>query len=323
MAARELKIVFMGTPEFAAHALEVLHTSGYNVVAAVTVPDKPAGRGLKINQSDVKRYAVSAGIPVLQPEKLKAQEFIDELEALEADLFVVVAFRMLPEVVWSMPRLGTFNLHASLLPKYRGAAPINWAIINGETKTGVTTFMLNHNIDEGDILFQREVDILPSDTVGAVYERLMHVGAELIGETIDALALGGVELKVQNDEGACPAPKIFREDCIINWNQPVKKVYDFVRGLSPCPAASCELPLGAHGDNVSVKLFSVAMEEDSAAKDYVNGSLLTNLRTAAKVACQDGFLLIEELQVAGKKRLKIKDFLLGFKPEGNDKIEII
>ncbi len=314
MNPRDLKIVFMGTPEFAAHALKVMHEGGYNIVAAVTVPDKPAGRGLKLRQSDVKLYAQSVDIPVLQPEKLRGELFIEQLQTLDADLFVVVAFRMLPEIVWAMPRLGTFNLHASLLPKYRGAAPINWAIINGDTKTGVTTFLLNHNIDEGDMLFQREVEILHEDNVGTVYERLMHVGADLIIETVDALADGSAKPKVQSEQGACAAPKIFREDCIINWNQPVKKVYDFVRGLSPYPCASSELPLAQHGNMVSVKLFDVEMELDDRAADLQSGSLIVEaLDKRIKVACKDGFIIIDELQVAGKKRLRTKDFLLGFK----------
>ncbi|MFI3266682.1 MAG: methionyl-tRNA formyltransferase [Rikenellaceae bacterium] len=323
MSGRDLRIVFMGTPEFAAHSLRDMHSKGYNVVAAVTVPDKPAGRGLKVHQSDVKQFATSVGIPVLQPEKLRDEAFISELETLNADLFVVVAFRMLPEVVWAMPKLGTFNLHASLLPKYRGAAPINWAIINGETKTGVTTFMLNHNIDEGDMLFQREVEILHEDTIGTLYEKLMYVGADLITETVDALAEGRATRHVQSEEGACPAPKIFREDCVINWNQDVSKVYNFVRGLSPYPAASSQLPLAARGENINVKLYSVKMEVNPHANDFVCGTLLTNMRTEIKIACNDGFLIIEELQVAGKKRLRTKEFLLGFKCEGNEKIEIL
>ena len=244
MNPKELRIVFMGTPEFAVPSLRALVAGGYNVVAVVTTPDKPAGRGQKLHQSEVKLAALELGLPVLQPEKLKAPEFVEAMQALKPDLGIVIAFRMLPEVIWAMPRLGTFNLHASLLPQYRGAAPINWAVINGETETGVTTFLLNHEIDKGAIIAQVRVPILPKDNVGTMYDKLMHTGTALVTETVDRIAAGDVQPMEQTgiDESRLhPAPKIFKEDCRIDWSWEGRRIVNFVRGLSPYPAAWTEM----------------------------------------------------------------------------------
>ena len=237
MNAKDLRIVFMGTPEFAVPSLRALVRSGYNVVGVVTTPDKPAGRGQKLHESDVKIAARELGLPILQPEKLRDPAFVSAMEELRPDLGIVIAFRMLPEVVWAMPRLGTFNLHASLLPQYRGAAPINWAIINGESKTGVTTFLLNHEIDKGAILGQVEMPIQPEDNVGTLYDRLMTVGADLVVQTVERIAAGEITPVVQSDEDTSlrPAPKIFKNDCLIDWTQSGKRIIDFIRGLSPYP----------------------------------------------------------------------------------------
>ena len=240
MDAKSLRIVFMGTPEFATTSLRRLVAEGYNVVAVVTTPDKPAGRGQKMHNSDVKLAAEELGLPILQPEKLRDEAFLAELRALEPDLGVVIAFRMLPEVVWAMPKLGTFNLHASLLPQYRGAAPINWAIINGDKRTGVTTFLLNHEIDKGAIIEQREVDILPEDNIGTLYDKLMTIGAELVTETVDKLASGNyatIEQMHIDESTLRPAPKIFKEDGRIEWRDSITAIHNKVRGLSPYPAA--------------------------------------------------------------------------------------
>ncbi|WP_417171877.1 methionyl-tRNA formyltransferase, partial [Alistipes putredinis] len=244
MNAKDLRIVFMGTPEFAVPSLRALVRSGYNVVGVVTTPDKPAGRGQKLHESDVKIAARELGLPILQPEKLRDPAFVSTMEELRPDLGIVIAFRMLPEVVWAMPRLGTFNLHASLLPQYRGAAPINWAIINGESKTGVTTFLLNHEIDKGAILGQVEMPIQPEDNVGTLYGRLMTVGADLVVQTVERIAAGEITPVVQPDEDTSlrPAPKIFKNDCLIDWTQSGKRIIDFIRGLSPYPAAGSRLP---------------------------------------------------------------------------------
>ena len=237
MNPKELRIVFMGTPEFAVPSLRALVAGGYNVVAVVTTPDKPAGRGQKLHQSEVKLAALELGLPVLQPEKLKAPEFVEAMQALKPDLGIVIAFRMLPEVIWAMPRLGTFNLHASLLPQYRGAAPINWAVINGETETGVTTFLLNHEIDKGAIIAQVRVPILPKDNVGTMYDRLMHTGTALVTETVDRIAAGDIQPMEQTgiDESRLhPAPKIFKEDCRIDWSWEGRRIVNFVRaGFRP------------------------------------------------------------------------------------------
>lgn len=316
MNAKDIRIVFMGTPDFAVESLKRLVEGGYNIVGVVTSTDKPAGRGLKLQQSAVKKYALEAGLPVLQPEKLKDPDFLKDLCALDADLGIVIAFRMLPEVVWSQPRLGTFNLHASLLPQYRGAAPINRAIMNGETLTGVTTFMLNSEIDKGAILGRREVEIAYDDTAGTLHDKLMEAGAGLVLETVDKIAAGSavpVEQPV-NDEGLKSAPKIFKDDCRINWNADERTVYDFVRGLSPYPAAWSPLKRNG-GEELHVKIYSAQVVGGGSGE--APGTLFSDGRTFIRVACGGGMLSIRELQVAGKKRMGVEEFLRGFKEIGD------
>ena len=320
MKKEELRIVYMGTPDFAVESLRALVEGGYNVVGVVTMPDKPMGRhGSVLQPSPVKKYALEKGLTVLQPEKLKDEIFLDELRALKADLQIVVAFRMLPEVVWNMPPMGTFNLHASLLPQYRGAAPINWAVINGETETGITTFFLKHEIDTGKIIQQVRVPIHETDNVEDVHDRLMLLGGQLVTETVDNILAGTIQPIDQSelvgaDVELKPAPKIFHETCQINWNQPMKKVYDFIRGLSPYPAAWSEFE-DAKGKKQSVKIFSTSMvERVFTASELMPkpGEMLTDGKTYLHVMCQNGLLSINELQMAGKKRMPIADFLRGF-----------
>lgn len=313
MDSKSLKIVFMGTPEFASESLRRLHSEGYNIVAVVTTPDKPAGRGQKMHKSDVKLTAEELGLPILQPEKLRDEAFLSELRALQPDLGIVIAFRMLPEVVWSMPRLGTFNLHASLLPEYRGAAPINWAIINGEKRTGVTTFLLNHEIDKGNIIEQQAVDILNEDNIGSLYDKLMHIGSGLVVQTVDKIAKGGYETieQMSIDESTLhPAPKIFKEDCRIDWSRSGHNIINLIRGLSPYPAAWSAIYKGG-AEVGSVKVFSAHFE---AAASYGNcGDVLTDGRGYLGVRCADGVVYIDELQLAGKRRMTIKELLLGWR----------
>ncbi len=308
----------MGTPEFAVPSLRALVAGGYRVVAVVTTPDKPAGRGQKVHQSDVKVAALELGLPVLQPEKLRAPEFVEAMRALQPDLGIVIAFRMLPEVIWSMPRLGTFNLHASLLPQYRGAAPINWAIINGERETGVTTFLLNHEIDKGAILAQARMPILPEDNVGTMYDKLMHRGTELVLDTVERLAVGDVTPVAQPeyDDGQLkPAPKLFKEDCRIDWSLPGRRIVDFVRGLSPYPAAwSGVVRDGESEPATSVKIFTARFE--AARHGEQPGTLFSDGRTL-RVACADGWIWLDELQMAGKKRLPVRELLLGWRDVNN------
>ena len=320
MKKEELRIVYMGTPDFAVESLRALVEGGYNVVGVVTMPDKPMGRhGSVLQPSPVKKYALEKGLTVLQPEKLKDETFLDELRALKADLQIVVAFRMLPEVVWNMPPMGTFNLHASLLPQYRGAAPINWAVINGETETGITTFFLKHEIDTGKIIQQVRVPIHETDNVEDVHDRLMLLGGQLVTETVDNILAGTIQPIDQSelvgaDVELKPAPKIFHETCQINWNQPMKKVYDFIRGLSPYPAAWSEF-VDAKGKKQSVKIFFTSMvERVFTASELMPkpGEMLTDGKTYLHVMCQNGLLSINELQMAGKKRMPIADFLRGF-----------
>ena len=314
MEARKLRIVFMGTPEFAVPSLRALVAGGYHVVAVVTTPDKPAGRGQKLHESDVKVAARELGLPVLQPVKLRDPEFVEALRALRPDLGIVIAFRMRPEIVWAMPRLGTFNLHASLLPQYRGAAPINWAIINGETETGVTTFLLNHEIDKGAILDQVRVPIGPEDTVGTMYERLMNIGTSLVTRTVDRIAAGDitpVEQQSVDERTLHPAPKIFKEDCRIDWTQPGKRIVDFIRGLSPYPAAWTEMYREDDATPSTVKIFSVSFEPAQHGEPC--GTIESDGRTLIRVACADGWLTLGELQLAGKKRLAVRELLLGWR----------
>ncbi|MBN1987402.1 MAG: methionyl-tRNA formyltransferase [Prolixibacteraceae bacterium] len=304
----------MGTPDFAVASLHALVNGGYNVVGVVTAPDKPAGRGKKIAEPAVKKYAVENGLKVLQPEKLKNPGFVEALKSLQADLQVVVAFRMLPEVIWAMPRLGTFNLHASLLPQYRGAAPLNWAVINGETKTGVTTFLLDHKIDTGKILFKREIEIDENDTVGDIHDRLMEIGASLVTETVDAIAEGNIQpvsqVELAIGEELKHAPKIFKEDCKIAWQQETGKIRNLIRGLSPYPAAWAVLANSETGEQWPTKIFFAQKSKTNALAEP--GTISTDAKTFLDVACGDGWLRITDLQIAGKKRMKTDDFLRGF-----------
>lgn len=312
MNAKDLRIVFMGTPEFAVPSLRALVRSGYNVVGVVTTPDKPAGRGQKLHESDVKIAARELGLPILQPEKLRDPAFVSTMEELRPDLGIVIAFRMLPEVVWAMPRLGTFNLHASLLPQYRGAAPINWAIINGESKTGVTTFLLNHEIDKGAILGQVEMPIQPEDNVGTLYDRLMTVGADLVVQTVERIAAGEITPVVQSDEDTSlrPAPKIFKNDCLIDWTQSGKRIIDFIRGLSPYPAAWTRL-LREEQEVNSAKIFEARFE--AGGPEAPCGTIDTDNRKYLRIRCADGWIDVLSLQLSGKKRMAAQELLLGFR----------
>lgn len=315
MDKKDLRIVYMGTPEFAVESLKRLVEGGYNIVGVITMPDKPMGRhGSVLQPSPVKQYAVSQGLKVLQPEKLKNEEFVAELRSLNADLQIVVAFRMLPEVVWSMPRLATFNLHASLLPQYRGAAPINWAVINGDTETGITTFFLKHEIDTGEIIDQVRVPIADTDNVEVVYERLMRLGGDLVLKTVDAILEGSVKTIPQEELAQVgelrPAPKIFKETCRIDWTIGVKRIYDFVRGLSPYPAAWTEL-YQEGTDPVMLKIFET--EKLFCEHSLAPGTIVTDCKIYFKIASSDGYVNVLSLQLAGKKRMEINDFLRGYR----------
>lgn len=312
MNGKDLRLVFMGTPEFACESLKALTENGYNVVSVVTAPDKPAGRGQKITQSAVKLFALDRRIPVLQPEKLKDESFVTALRSFKADLQVVVAFRMLPEVVWNMPPLGTINLHGSLLPHYRGAAPLNWPIINGDHESGVTTFLLKHEIDTGNILFQEKISIGPDDTVGDLHDQLLVIGSILVLKTIDALAEDNVLPVPQEslilDPARLHAPKIFKEDCKIDWGKHGIQINNLIRGLSPYPTAWTYLK---HGDEItSLKVFRSSFEPENHS--YSSGNILSDQKTYLKIASKDGFVNIKELQLAGKKRMGIAEFLRGF-----------
>ena len=311
MSDKSLRIIFMGTPEFAVPSLQILVENQYKVVAVITAPDKPQGRGRKIAHSPVKAYALEQQIPVLQPTNLKSPEFLEELQSYQADLQVVVAFRMLPEVVWSMPTKGTFNLHGSVLPQYRGAAPINWAVINGETETGVTTFMIRHEIDTGNILFQDKEPIHPDDTAGTLYERLMHKGANLVLRTVESITQGHYTLTPQEATAASdlkPAPKIHRETCQINWQQPAEQIRNFVRGLSPYPAAWTMLSTPT-GEKMC-KIFSVSLTQETGNK-LAPGEYTTDNKSFLHIQSQDQLLAVEELQLEGKRRMPIDEFLRG------------
>lgn len=318
MEKKDLKIVFFGTPDFAVESLKRLVEGGYNVVGVVTMPDKPAGRGHHLLQSDVKKYAVENGLHLMQPVKLKDEEFVNELRSLNADLFIVIAFRMLPEVVWTMPSLGTFNLHASLLPKYRGAAPINWAVMNGETETGVTTFFLKHEIDTGDVIQQKSLPIGRKDNVETIHDGLMMMGAGMVIETVDAIIAGTVKPIPQSEmltagENPTPAPKIFKDTCRIDWNWCAENVYNHVRGLSPYPAAWTEI-VDAAGKVYAVKIFETG-EPEAPSANLVPGNLTTDGKRLW-VACADAKIEILSLQMAGKRRMPTADFLRGFNIEG-------
>jgi methionyl-tRNA formyltransferase len=315
MDKEDLRIVFMGTPEFAVESLRALVEGGYLVVGVVTMPDKPVGKHQSVLQaSAVKQYAVSQNLPVLQPEKLKDAEFIEQLRTWNADLQIVVAFRMLPEVVWDMPRLGTFNLHASLLPQYRGAAPINWAVINGEQETGVTTFFLTHEIDTGQIIFREKIPVADTDNAGDVHDRLMHLGAQLVVQTVEAILKNDIHPVPQSEwmtgEELKPAPKIFKETCRIWWNQLAKTVYDFIRGLSPTPSAWTELTT-AQGDPLNLKIFET--EKIIQSHNLPPGTIVSDGKKQFDVSVTDGFIRIKNLQQAGKKRMGVEEFLRGMR----------
>ena len=304
----KLKVVFFGTPDFARASLEAIHTSAHEVVGVVTVADKASGRGQKVHQSSVKTYAVEHDLPLFQPEKLRNEEFLSQIQSLNADIFVVVAFRMMPKVLFSMPRLGTFNLHASLLPDYRGAAPINYAVINGETKSGVTTFFINEKIDEGNILLQAETEISPEDNAGTLHDRLMEIGAKLVVKTLDGLAEGKLtEIPQNQKENPKTAYKIFKEDTKIDWEKEVEVIHNFIRGMSPYPAAFTILEVG--GEQKILKIFKGKFQKIEHSKE--NGEIEIS-KNEFKIYAKNGVYFPEELQLEGKKRMNLKDFLNGF-----------
>jgi len=307
---KTLRIVFMGTPDFAVASLDALVQAGCNIVAVITAPDKPAGRGMKMNESAVKKYAIEKGLPVLQPEKLKNPDFLDQLRSLRADLQVVVAFRMLPEVVWSMPSRGTINLHGSLLPQYRGAAPINWVVINGEKETGVTTFKLQQEIDTGHILLQERMPIGENETAGEVHDRMKLIGAQLLVKTVKGLVDGSLKEMPQRSDGDRQtglkhAPKIFTETCKIDWNKSVDEIHNLVRGLSPFPGAF------TYHDKKMLKIFR--SHKEFITPEIPLGNYLTDKKTFLKYACRDGYIYLDEIQMEGKKKMQATDFLRGYK----------
>ena len=315
MTKENLRIVYMGTPDFAVESLRCLVEGGYNVVGVVTGPDKAVGRhGSVLQPTPVKQYAVEHGLHVMQPERLKEEAFLEELRSLQADLQIVVAFRMLPEVVWNMPPMGTFNLHASLLPQYRGAAPINWAVINGDTETGVTTFFLKHEIDTGAVIRQVRVPISETDCVGDVHDRLMMLGGRVVCETVDAIIDGTAEATPQEQmitEELRSAPKIFKDTCRIEWGRTAKQVYDFIRGLSPYPAAWSTLVMPDGVEHI-VKIYGAVLATTAETSQPL-GSIKTDGKTYMHVYTSNGALSIQTLQLAGKKRMNIEDFLRGFR----------
>lgn len=309
-----IKIVFMGTPEFAVASLDALVTAGFTIVGVVTAPDKPAGRGMKLQESAVKKYAVEKGLKLLQPEKLKNKQFLEELQSLGANLQIVVAFRMLPEVVWNMPPMGTINVHASLLPQYRGAAPINWAIINGEKETGVTSFKLKHEIDAGDILLQERIAIGENETAGQLHDKLKKAGAQILIKTVKGLADGSLKEIPQEATGNLQlaikhAPKIFTETCKINWNKPVDEVHNLIRGLSPFPGAFTFF------NNKMLKIY--LSEKEYSKAPTTAGQFETDNKTYLKFACADGYIISKELQLEGKKKMNAEDFLRGYRTNSN------
>lgn len=303
------RIIFMGTPEFAVASLDAILTAGYNVVAVITAPDKPAGRGMQMTASAVKKFAAEKGLKILQPEKLKNPDFLEELKSLAADLQIVVAFRMLPEVVWNMPPMGTVNLHGSLLPQYRGAAPINWAVINGETETGVTTFKLQQDIDTGNILLQDRFPIGPAETAGEVHDRMKEIGARLLVRTIDALVAGTLTpIPQENPTGLRHAPKIFTETGQIDWTRPTDEIFNLIRGLSPFPAAF------THLDGKLLKIYRSEKEVPPVPGTAPAGTSDTDQKTYLRFATADGYIRVTELQLEGKKKMNVADFLRGYKP---------
>src|SRR5690606_8651717 len=312
-----MKIVFMGTPEFAAICLEEILNSKHEVVGVITVPDKPAGRGQKLSQSAVAKLAIEKNLKLLQPEKLKNPEFLEELNSLDADAFVVVAFRMLPKEVWQIPAKGTFNLHASLLPQYRGAAPINWAIINGETETGVTTFLIDEKIDTGNILLKEKVQILPDDNAGILHDKLAESGKKLIIETLNGLENNSIQPQPQENPGELkPAPKIFKEDCKIDWSEPIEKIHNKIRGLSPYPAAWTNFI--QDNESKSVKIYKGYFEHNR--ENSIESGQITFEKNQIKILLSDGIYYVEELQPEGKKRMTDKDFVNGLQDKSDWKI---
>lgn len=311
MEKRELRIVFMGTPDFAVPSLDILVQHNYKIVGVITAPDKPAGRGQQLHQSAVKKYAVEKNLAVFQPEKLKNADFINELKALEPNLFIVVAFRMLPELVWQMPEYGTFNLHASLLPQYRGAAPINWAVINGEKETGVTTFFLQQEIDTGNIILQEKINIEDEDNAGSVHDKLMDIGSQLVLKTVQQIEENSVTEQPQELTTSKHAPKIYKETCFIDWNKPVLEIHNLIRGLSPYPTAF------THLDGKVLKVFKsevvLRQAQDDSALAQNDKAYLTDNKTYLSFKCANGYLDILELQLEGKKRMKVDEFLRGHK----------
>ena len=303
-----LRIIYMGTPDFAVEPLKTLVEAGKDVVAVVTMPDKPAGRGHKLQFSPVKEYALKAGIPVLQPENLKSPDFLQELASYNADLQIVVAFRMLPEAVWSMPKYGTFNLHASLLPRYRGAAPINWAVINGDKETGITTFFLKHEIDTGNIILQEKVAIDEEDNAGDVHDKLMYLGADLVLKTLKMIEEDNVITRPQDDAQASPAPKIFKDTAKLDFDKYAADIRNLVRGMAPYPAAWFNIKL-QDGNESMMKIFKVSIEVKN--HNYSVGTILTDGKKMLKIACKDGFINLLEVQMAGKKRMAAEDLMRG------------
>jgi methionyl-tRNA formyltransferase len=300
------RIVFMGTPTFAVASLKALLDAKMNVVGVVTAPDKPAGRGMQLQQSAVKQFALEHHLPIAQPEKLKSPEFFEQIQAWQPDLQIVVAFRMLPESIWSFPPMGTLNVHGSLLPKYRGAAPINWAIINGEKETGVTTFRLQHAIDTGDILLQERIPITPNMTAGELHDIMMEVGAQTLVRTLKGMMDQTIHAIAQKDElASLHAPKIFTKDCQIDWEQPVEQIHNLIRGLAPFPGAFTKV------DGKMVKLYSTSILHESPKEP--SGSFVTDGKTYARFACKDGYIELNDIQWEGKKRMPIADFLRGYK----------
>lgn len=313
MDKNSLRIVYMGTPDFAVEPLKKLIENNYNIVGVITNPDKPAGRGQKIQESAVKKFAINHNLKILQPEKFRDETFLNKLRDMKADLQIVVAFKMLPEIVWNMPKFGTFNLHASLLPQYRGAAPINWAIINGDPKTGVSTFFLTHDIDTGYVIFQEEVDITEDDNAGTIHDKLMYTGSDLVLKTVDAIITNNyprINQKdlVKVDTKIKHAPKIFKNDCKIDWTKNIDSIHNLIRGLSPYPASWTEI--NNEQDTIQLKIFKANKEVTN--HNLEPGEISTDEKTFLKVAVNGGFIQIAELQQAGKKRMNIDNFLRGF-----------
>ncbi|NJX15666.1 methionyl-tRNA formyltransferase [Tamlana crocina] len=313
---KDLRIVFMGTPDFAVATLKTLVENHYNIVGVITAPDKPAGRGRKLNESAVKKYALQQDLNILQPTNLKSEDFLSELKALNANLQIVVAFRMLPKVVWQMPEFGTFNLHASLLPNYRGAAPINWAIINGETKTGVSTFFIDEKIDTGDMILQEEINIDPNENAGSLHDKLMDIGSQLVLKTVSLIEKGNVETVPQKEtDDIKTAYKLNKDNCKINWQQPVDAIYNHIRGLSPYPAAWCIMQ-NKHED-YDIKIYNA--EKENASHNLEIGTIVRS-KKELKVAVSNGYIIIKDLKLPGKRKMDVKSFLNGFNFKENAKM---